>query len=37
MGKLYSSAIQGSDYQKEIEAAVTLAIDKVRKNPMHAE
>jgi len=35
VGKLYSNALGGTEYDKEISAAASLAIDKVRKNPMH--
>lgn len=35
LGKLYSDFVDNTDYAKEVEAAVTLAIEKVRKNPMH--
>ena len=37
VGKLYASAINGSDYDKEIKAAVSLAIEKISKNPMHTD
>ncbi len=36
LGKLYSDNVDDSEYAKEIEAAVTLAIQKVQKNPMHS-
>lgn len=36
MGKLYSYNVDNSEYGDEIRAAVSLAIEKVRKNPMHS-
>jgi competence protein ComFB len=35
LGKLYSDAIGGTEYEEEITAAVEAAIEKVSKNPMH--
>ena len=35
LGKLYSDAVTGTEYEEEISAAVEAAIEKVSKNPMH--
>ncbi|MEW5816030.1 MAG: late competence development ComFB family protein [Spirochaetota bacterium] len=35
LGKLYTHAIEGTDYEKEIKKAVEKAIDRISKNPMH--
>ena len=37
VGKLYAASINGLDYDAEIKAAVSLAIEKISKNPMHAD
>jgi competence protein ComFB len=36
MGKLYATNVEDSEYGEEIRSAVALAIEKVRKNPMHS-
>ena len=36
MGKLYAYNVEDSEYGDEIRSAVSLAIEKVRKNPMHS-
>lgn len=36
VGKLYASTIDGTEYDKEIKAAVSLSIEKISKNPMHS-
>jgi competence protein ComFB len=35
LGKLYSDAVSGTEYEEEITAAVEAAVEKVSKNPMH--
>ena len=35
MGKMYASAMKGTDYEEKIKSTVSDAIDKIKSNPSH--